>query len=141
MVSSAGQKEGVNSAPPTISFGNMLGGWLTRPGESKRTSDQIILYAKYTIQSGKRDEFSKVLVDGMSTIKTAEPGTLSILLIEDVSDPDVVYVMERFENQAAMDAHMNGDAGKAVGPTIKALMKNREGGVFKEVAGFLSKDE
>lgn len=119
----------------------MLGGWLTRPNESKRTPDQIILFAKYTIQSGKRSEFSKVLLDGLSTIKTDEPGTLSILLIEDDSDADVVYVMERFKDQSAFDEHMNGEGAKKVGPVIKELMKSRDGGVFKAVAGFLSKDE
>jgi len=77
----------------------------------------------------------------MKTIDKAEPGTLSILLIEDEQQEDVCYVMERFRDQEAMDAHMNGEAGKAVGPVMKEMVLSREGGVFKEVAGFLSKDE
>jgi quinol monooxygenase YgiN len=119
----------------------MLGGWLTRSNETKRTKDQIILFAKYTLQPGARTEFNKVLLDGLSTIDKEEPGTYSILLIEDDTHDDITYVMERFVNQAAFDAHMNGDGAKKVGPIVQKLMKSRDGGVFKEVAGFLSKDE
>jgi hypothetical protein len=36
---------------------------------------------------------------------------------------------------------MNGEGAKKVGPVIRELMKSRDGGVFKAVAGFLSKDE
>jgi quinol monooxygenase YgiN len=136
-----GQKEGVNSGPPTIAFGYVVGGWLTRPGESKRTKDQIILFAKYTTHPGKRSEFTKVLYDGMGDIDTHEPGTLSILLIEDDQDADITYVMERFKDQAAIEAHMNGPGAAKVGPLLKGLVTGRVGGKFREVAGFVSKDE
>jgi quinol monooxygenase YgiN len=136
-----GQKAAVNSGPPTIAFGYVVGGWLTRPGESKRTKDQIILFAKYTTHPGKRSEFTKVLYDGIDDIDTHEPGTLSILLIEDDQDADVTYVMERFKDQAAIEAHMNGPGAAKVGPLLKELVAGRVGGKFREVAGFVSKDE
>jgi quinol monooxygenase YgiN len=119
----------------------MLGGWLTRPNESKRTCDQIILFAKYTLHPGKRATFQKALLDGLPAIDKEEPGTLSILLIEDDSNENVTYVLERFKDQAAFEAHMHGSGAAKVMPIVEDCMKTREGGVFKEVAGFLSKDE
>jgi quinol monooxygenase YgiN len=77
----------------------------------------------------------------MSDIDTHEPGCLSILLIEDDQDADVTYVMERFKDQAALEAHMNGPGAAKVGPILKELVAGRVGGKFREVAGFVSKDE
>jgi quinol monooxygenase YgiN len=81
------------------------------------------------------------LLDGLTEIEKNEPGTLSILLIEDENDENVVYVMERFGDQKGLEGHMNGEAGKKALPVVKELMESREGGFFKEVAGFVSKDE
>jgi quinol monooxygenase YgiN len=142
LIAREGKEQGVNAGPPQMGFGNLLGGWLTRPGETKpRSKDQIILFAKYTTLPGKRAPFNKVLYDGMAGIDKNEPGCLTILLIEDDQDEDVTFVMERFENEAALDAHMNGPAAAKVGPLVKEFVKSREGGKFKELTGFLSKDE
>jgi quinol monooxygenase YgiN len=81
------------------------------------------------------------LIEGLKVIDKEEPGTLSIMLIADEKNEDVTYVMERFKDQAAMEAHMNGSGGASVGPVIKECVKERDGGVFKAVAGFVSKDE
>jgi len=132
----------VNAGPPEISFGYVLGGWRTRQGEGKRTPEnEIILFAKYTLHPGKRAKFQEVLLEGLATIDKEEPGTLSILLIEDDSKDDVTFVMERFKDQSAMDAHMNGSGSSKVGPVMKECVKSRDGGVFKYLTGFISKDE
>jgi quinol monooxygenase YgiN len=124
-----------------MGFGSLLGGWLNRPGESKRTSDQIILFAKYTLNPGKRNEFQDVLLSGLPSMEKDEPGTLSVMLIEDDTDGDVTYVMERFNGKSGMEAHGKGAAAAKAMPIVGPLVKSREGGVFKEIAGFLSKDE
>ena len=66
---------------------------------------------------------------------------MSILLIEDGNDPNVSFVLERFADKKGLEGHMNGEAGKKALPVVKELMESREGGFFREVAGFLSKDE
>jgi quinol monooxygenase YgiN len=99
------------------------------------------LFAKYTLLPGKRAGFNKALSEGLKDVDTHEPGTLTILLIEDDTDENVSFVMERFADQAALEAHMNGPGAAKVGPLVKEAVKSREGGMFKEVTGFLSKDE
>lgn len=85
--------------------------------------------------------FNKVLYYGMADIDQHEPGTLSILLIEDDSGENVTFATERFAENAAFEAYMHGPRAAKVGPLFKYSIKSREGGVFKEIAGFLSKDE
>lgn len=136
-----GQRQGVNHGPPDIKFGPMLGGWLTRPNEPPRDSNQVIAFSKLTTYPGKRSELNEFLIKGMDQIKVNEPGTLSILLIEDESDPDVVFVMERFKDQAAVDAHMNNPQTGEVRSKFAEYVKAREGVTGKEVAGFISKND
>ena len=132
----------MNPGPPEINFGYVLGGWRTRAGEGKRSPEnEVILFAKYTLHPGQRAKFQEVLLEGLTTIDKEEPGTLSILLIEDDSKDDVTYVMERFKDEAAFQAHMNGSGSSKVGPVMKSCVKSREGGAFKYLAGFISKDE
>jgi hypothetical protein len=89
---SEGKKEGVNPSPPEISFGYVLGGWHTRAGEGRRKPEnEVLVFAKYTLLPGKRAEFQEVLLDGLKTVDKEEPGTLSILLIED--DSNIVTLM------------------------------------------------
>ena len=115
---------------------------MTRASEAKRTSDQIISFTKYTIQAGKRNEFNQLLLASLPDIEADEPGTYSILVIEDEKNEDVTYVTKRFANQAAADANTVGSAEAKVRPAIQNLVKSEEGGVFKEFGGgFLSKDE
>ena len=72
-------------APKRSISGDVLGGWLTRPDESKSSPDNIILFAKYTTLPGKRARLNKVLYDGLAESDKHEPATPSILLLEDDS--------------------------------------------------------
>jgi quinol monooxygenase YgiN len=99
------------------------------------------LFAKYTLKPGKRTEFNNVLLNGLTIIDKEEQGTLSIVLIADETDENVTFVMERFDGQAGLEGHMNGTAAKEVHEKLGDWVESREGGFFKEVAGFLSKDE
>lgn len=81
-----------------------------------------------------------MLLDGLVDIEKNEPGTLSILLAEDGSNEDVTFVLERFQDQAALEAHMNGPGAAKVGPLVKEYVVDREGGLFKYVSGFIGKD-
>jgi quinol monooxygenase YgiN len=90
-------------------------------------------------KSGKRGELCDLLTNGLKKIKTDEPGTLSIILVEDEKQPDVCYVMERFKDQEAVEAHMKGSAD--VRDKFAEYIQDRQGIFAKEVAGFVSKDD
>jgi len=74
----------------------------------------------------------KSLYDGLADIDKHEPGTLSIILIEENSNEDVTYVMARFADKTFFDAHMEGIACAKVGSLVKEVVELREGGMFKE---------
>jgi len=112
---------------------------MTRPNEPPRTADQIILFSKMTAKPGQRADLCKLLTGGLKKIETDEPGTLSIVLVEDENKPDVCYVMERFKDQEAVDAHMKGSA--AVRDQFASYIQERESIFAKAVAGFVSKHE
>jgi quinol monooxygenase YgiN len=141
LLHSEGGKALISPGPPEIGLGPFKGGWLTRPNEGPRTPDQIISFRKFTVQHGKRDFIVKMLVDGIDLLEKSEPGTLSILVVEDESNEDVAWVFERFRNTEAVEAHMNNPESKAVAGVVFPLMVSQEGGLFKAVAGFVSKDE
>jgi hypothetical protein len=52
-----------------------------------------------------------------------------------------MYVMDRFKDQAAFEADVNGSGSSKVEPLLKECVKSREGGEFKYLTGFISKDE
>jgi quinol monooxygenase YgiN len=138
---SKSQTERISPGPPELTLGQFKGGWLTRPNEGVRTVSQPILFSKFTVQKGKRAEVVAALLNGLSNIDKTEPKTLSIFVVEDEANEDVAFVMERFADKEGLDAHMGNPDAKGVLSVVGPLIKSREGGVFKFVAGFISKDE
>ena len=114
--------------------GKLLGGWSVRQGESaSRGPDEIILFGKYTVLPGRRADLNLVLLDGLALIDKEEMGTRSILLIESENDGNVSYVMERFADQAAVEAHGKGSGAAKVMSLFQELVTNREGGFCTEI--------
>lgn len=124
-----------------MTSGALVGGWIVRPNESKRTSDQTIYFTKFTAVPGKRAELVNILLGSLPDLEKDEPGTLSMLIIEDVNDENALYIFDRFADKKALENHANGNAAAKVLPLTVSLVQSSEGGPFKEVMGFLSKDE
>jgi quinol monooxygenase YgiN len=118
-----------------FNFGKLLGGWLAREGElaSQRGRDEIILFGKYTVLPGRRAELNSVLLDGLAMIDKEEIGTRSILLIESENDENVSYVMERFADEAAIEAHGKGSGAAKAMSLFQEVVTNREGGFCTEI--------
>jgi quinol monooxygenase YgiN len=122
-------------------FGNLVQGWRSRPHETKRSPDEKILLVEFTTHPGKRSDLSTLLLSGLPVMEKEEPGTLSMLVIEDAQDENVLYVFERFKDQQALEDHQNAAPAAKVKQSAKKLATSVDLGLFKEVMGFLSKEE
>jgi quinol monooxygenase YgiN len=78
-------------------------------------SEKVSVVAKLTIKPDKADEFPAqwdLLIDH---IAANEPGCEHYTLHRSSTEPNVFYVTEIYENQAALDAHMGSDVFAAFG--------------------------
>ena len=74
---------------------------------------KIGVFVKIPCLPGKRDELVAAMAPMWDQIKK-EDGTLNYGLFTSETEPDVVRFFEYYENQAALDAHMNSDVMKAL---------------------------
>lgn len=66
-------------------------------------------------------------------IDKEEEGTLTILLIESEANENVMYVMERFMDDEAVQKHGRGSGIPVIMPVFQEAVILRDGGVCKEV--------
>jgi quinol monooxygenase YgiN len=74
---------------------------------------KVSVVATITAKPGRGDEVVAAF-EGAKDAVAAEPGTLSYILHRSSANPDVFYVTELYEDQAALDAHMGGPAMAAL---------------------------
>jgi quinol monooxygenase YgiN len=74
---------------------------------------KISVVATITAKAGRGDEIIAAF-DGAKEAVAAEAGTLQYVLHRNQANPDVFYVTELYEDQAALDAHMAGPAMAAL---------------------------
>ena len=84
---------------------------------------QRVIMAQLKALSGRRDEVLSVLRAHAKRCLEGEPGTLQFDLLCPDEDPDTVLIYERYADQAAMDAHSNGDSIKQVLREFKGLVE------------------
>lgn len=73
----------------------------------------ISVVATITAKAGRGDEIIAAF-DGAKDAVAGEPGTLMYVLHRNQANPDVFYMTELYEDQAALDAHMAGPAMAAL---------------------------
>ena len=82
---------------------------------------KVSLVARIQAKDGKADElitaFDKLLPE-----VAKEPGTIHYVIHRSTTDPNVLYVTEVYEDQAALDAHMGSDHFKAFGAGLGDLI-------------------
>lgn len=76
----------------------------------------ITVFAILRSQPGQRSALLDALRTDVLPGVAAEEGTLEYRLHEDLRDPDLIHVYERYESKEAFIAHV-----KAVGPRLNAL--------------------
>ena len=55
-----------------------------------------------------------------------EPGTIEYVLHRSSTDPNILYVTEVYEDQAALDAHMGSDHFKSFGGSLGDLVNGAD---------------
>ncbi len=81
-------------------------------------SDKVSVVAKLTIKADKADAFPAAWDDLLAHIDANESGTEHYTLHRSLTEPNVFFVTEVYENQAALDAHMGSDAFAAFGGSL-----------------------
>jgi quinol monooxygenase YgiN len=81
---------------------------------------QVSVVATITVKDGRGDDLIAAF-DGAKDAVQAESGTLMYVLHRNQTDPNVFYVTELYEDQAALDTHMGGAAIAALGGVGDAI--------------------
>ena len=79
---------------------------------------QVSIVANLTVKKGKEDEFLALWDDLLAHVAANEPGTEHYVLHRSTTEPNVFYVTEVYEDQAALDAHMASDVFGAFGASL-----------------------
>lgn len=85
---------------------------------------KVAVLAKIPAAPGKRDELVRALEVALDTAR-GESGTIYYILHTDATNPDMLYMYELYENQAAFEAHVGSDAFKALGASLATLVGGR----------------
>ena len=78
--------------------------------------------AKFTIQADKADEFAKVANEWLVTPSQAEAGCIRYELWQDNEDPTLFAMVEEWESNEALDAHLAGSRNRTGGPNMGDYM-------------------
>jgi quinol monooxygenase YgiN len=87
---------------------------------------KVSVVAKLTIKGDKADEFPAQWDSLIEHVDANEPGTEHYVLHRSTTEPNVFYVTEVYENQAALDAHMGSDAFGAFGASLGDFVENAD---------------
>lgn len=78
----------------------------------------IGVIATLTVAEGKNAEFEAVFAELSDAVNANEPGNEFYSLTRSKSNPQVYKVLERYVDQAALDAHGKTDYFRAAGPKL-----------------------
>ena len=70
---------------------------------------KVSVVAKLTVKADKADDFPKAWEDLLAHVKANESGTEHYVLHRSSTEPNVFFVTEIYEDQAALDAHLSSD--------------------------------
>jgi quinol monooxygenase YgiN len=85
--------------------------------------NMIVLLAKSTLQEGKQQDFIAV-AEKLVKATREEPGCLYYDLVQDDSEDKVFYFVEKYQDEAAVEAHKNSEHFQTFVPMMNAF---REG--------------
>jgi (4S)-4-hydroxy-5-phosphonooxypentane-2,3-dione isomerase len=86
---------------------------------------KVSLVARIEAKDGKADEL--ITAFGALFAEVAkEPGTIEYVLHRSSTDPNILYVTEVYEDQAALDAHMGSDHFKSFGGSLGDLVNGAD---------------
>ena len=86
---------------------------------------KVSVVARIDAKEGKGAELVAAF-DKLFAEVAKEPGTIQYLLHQSTSNPDLLYVTEIYEDQAALDAHLGSEHFKAFGGGLGDLVENAD---------------
>ena len=95
------------------------------PLQGEPSMSKVSLVAKIEAKDGKADELAASFGALFADVST-KAGTIEYVLHRSTTDPNVLYVTEVYENQAALDAHMGSDHFKSFGGSLGDLVKGAD---------------
>jgi|SRR5579859_4701489 len=119
-----------------------IAGFLTRPGAPNHGNNPnaYIWTGKFVTQPGKAEDLIEALKNNLPYIEKSEPETISFLVLKG-TEPDTVYVWERYSTESALrDVHHKSAGYAKLRETTGPFMKTRDINGFHEAAGFLTKE-
>jgi quinol monooxygenase YgiN len=85
----------------------------------------IAIIALFTVAEANAAAFEAAAGELVAATRANEPGTRLYTLVRSAKDPTQYRMMELYEDQAAVDAHMASDWFKAAGPKLGPLLDGR----------------
>lgn len=82
----------------------------------------IGICATFSCQSGKNDEFERLLADFATTVKANESGAIVYQLCQNKKNKDEYFMLEIYANQEALEAHNKTDHMAALIGKIGGLL-------------------
>ena len=80
----------------------------------------IVLLAKSVLLEGKQQDFIAV-AEKLVKATREEPGCLYYDLVQDVSDDKTFYFVEKYQDEAAVEAHKNSEHFQTFVPMMNAF--------------------
>jgi quinol monooxygenase YgiN len=75
----------------------------------------------FKAKSGLGEELSRRISDALPAVKN-EKGTTLWLVLRSRTDSDTVFLVDLFDGDDSLEAHMNGDAAKMIFATVPDLL-------------------
>ena len=85
---------------------------------------EVSAVVTFKVPAGMEAEFEKTFAAARVFVKQ-EPGCLSWDLFKHQKDAGVYFIVERYTDQAAFDAHVANPALKEFGPSLRPAMTER----------------
>ncbi|MCZ8100277.1 MAG: antibiotic biosynthesis monooxygenase [Microcystis aeruginosa G13-12] len=87
------------------------------------------IVVKFNVNPEYKDTLVKVLVeDGKGSLKD-EPGTVRFDVIQDASNPNILFLYESYQDQIAFEAHTQGEYYKKAIEVFNEMTSNNYGTV------------
>ena len=92
----------------------------------------IKVIAKSVVKKNKINEY-KDMVQELIEKTRAEEKNISYVLYQDVDNPQILTFIEEWEDQAALDEHMNSEHFEKIVPQLNKLRETGEVNVYKKI--------
>jgi len=92
----------------------------SRPAARPANTDTMVV--KFKAKPGKREEMKAFWLEMQKEVAKSEPGNVYYDLLVMANDPDVFVIIERYKDPAAVAAHGQSAAAKAMFAKLGALM-------------------